>query len=240
MDGGRLGLVLALHAVGVGMLGISGWLGGEMVYRNHIGMIPEDAEAERDQQVRHGAAPGSGARARDHGGGEHQARAAAADEGRIEAAGGGAEGRAARALAAGVEAGEAAGRGGEAGAAAEVAEHQRADAETQVVERGHAGAEVHQDVARHAGQRAAGRRVGGEAGTGHAAQRVAHGPVEVAHVGRHVGAAAQQQAGGKDAQQADADRHLPAKAGQRQQGDNIGQPWFQAGQGGGNAGVDQR
>ena len=38
---------------------ISGWLGGEMVYRNHIGMIPEDAEAERDQQVRHGAAPGS-------------------------------------------------------------------------------------------------------------------------------------------------------------------------------------
>ena len=59
VDGGRLGLVLALHAVGVGILGISGWLGGEMVYRNHIGMIPEDAEAERDQQVRHGAAPRS-------------------------------------------------------------------------------------------------------------------------------------------------------------------------------------
>ena len=59
LDGGRLAAVVALHAVGAGTLLVSGWLGGEMTFRHHIGMIPEDAEAERDQQVRHGATRGA-------------------------------------------------------------------------------------------------------------------------------------------------------------------------------------
>lgn len=55
-DGTRLGAVVALHTVGGALLGISGWLGGEMVYRHHVGMVPEDSEVERDEQARHGAA----------------------------------------------------------------------------------------------------------------------------------------------------------------------------------------
>jgi uncharacterized membrane protein len=33
-------LTVALHAAGVGMLMVSGWLGGELVYRHHIGVVP--------------------------------------------------------------------------------------------------------------------------------------------------------------------------------------------------------
>src|SRR6185437_316128 len=41
LAGGRLSAVIALHAIGVGLLLLSGWLGGEMVFRHHLGMIPD-------------------------------------------------------------------------------------------------------------------------------------------------------------------------------------------------------
>lgn len=43
IDGGRLGLVIALHAVGVVALLVSGWIGGEMVFRHHLAVIADDA-----------------------------------------------------------------------------------------------------------------------------------------------------------------------------------------------------
>jgi len=46
-DGSRLSTVIALHAVGVGVLLISGWLGGEMVYRHRIG-VDMDAVFDED------------------------------------------------------------------------------------------------------------------------------------------------------------------------------------------------
>lgn len=51
--GGRLTAVIVLHAAGVGLLALSGWLGGEMVYRRHIGVIPDDGEVEAAEQRRH-------------------------------------------------------------------------------------------------------------------------------------------------------------------------------------------
>jgi uncharacterized membrane protein len=54
--GGRLGGVIALHAVGTGILLLSGWLGGEMVFRHHLAMIPDDAELESAERVRHDVA----------------------------------------------------------------------------------------------------------------------------------------------------------------------------------------
>jgi uncharacterized membrane protein len=53
LTGGSLTLVVVLHAIGAGMLGLSGWLGGEMVYRYHLSMIPDDLEVERAEQRRH-------------------------------------------------------------------------------------------------------------------------------------------------------------------------------------------
>jgi uncharacterized membrane protein len=45
-DGTALVIVVALHAAGVGLLLISGWLGGELVYRYHIGIEPAEAVPE--------------------------------------------------------------------------------------------------------------------------------------------------------------------------------------------------
>jgi uncharacterized membrane protein len=53
LSGGNLTLVVILHAVGTGILGVSGWLGGEMVYRYHLSMIPDDLDVERAEQRRH-------------------------------------------------------------------------------------------------------------------------------------------------------------------------------------------
>src|SRR5438094_9829665 len=50
LTGGRLGLVVLLHAVGVSIFRLSGWLGGEMTFRRHIGMVPDDSELEGDHQ----------------------------------------------------------------------------------------------------------------------------------------------------------------------------------------------
>jgi uncharacterized membrane protein len=51
--GGRLTAVFILHLVGVGLLALSGWLGGEMVYRHHLSMIPDDARLAEAEQAHH-------------------------------------------------------------------------------------------------------------------------------------------------------------------------------------------
>ncbi len=52
-SGGALGAVIALHAVGTGLLALSGYLGGEMVYRGHLAIVPDDDELAREEHIRH-------------------------------------------------------------------------------------------------------------------------------------------------------------------------------------------
>jgi len=52
-DGVRLTVVIVLHAFGLGVLGLSGWLGGELVYRYHVGIVPDTVELERTEQALH-------------------------------------------------------------------------------------------------------------------------------------------------------------------------------------------
>jgi uncharacterized membrane protein len=52
-DGGRLTAVVVMHAAGVGLLALSGWLGGEMVYKHHLGVVPDDAAQEQAEHARH-------------------------------------------------------------------------------------------------------------------------------------------------------------------------------------------
>jgi uncharacterized membrane protein len=61
-SGGALGTVFVLHLIGLGLLGLSGWLGGEMVYRYHLGMVPDDGEVERMESARHTMRPARAAR----------------------------------------------------------------------------------------------------------------------------------------------------------------------------------
>lgn len=51
--GAALLAVVILHALGAGLISISGWIGGEIVYRKHIGMVPDTAELEREEMRRH-------------------------------------------------------------------------------------------------------------------------------------------------------------------------------------------
>jgi hypothetical protein len=53
LDGSGLTIVVVLHGIGIGLLSLSGLLGGEMVYRHHLGIIPEDAEVAQDERARH-------------------------------------------------------------------------------------------------------------------------------------------------------------------------------------------
>jgi len=62
INGGRQTIVLILHAVGVGLLLLSGWLGGEMVFRHHLAMVPDDAELGQAEQTHHAFRPRSSAR----------------------------------------------------------------------------------------------------------------------------------------------------------------------------------
>jgi uncharacterized membrane protein len=51
--GGALTAVVALHGVGVAMLAVSGWLGGQLSHRHHLAMIPETPEVAREEHARH-------------------------------------------------------------------------------------------------------------------------------------------------------------------------------------------
>ncbi|HXH20959.1 MAG TPA: DUF2231 domain-containing protein [Dehalococcoidia bacterium] len=53
LEGGNLTLVVALHAIGAGLLSASGWIGGEMSYRHHLAIIPDDGELEAAENRRH-------------------------------------------------------------------------------------------------------------------------------------------------------------------------------------------
>jgi uncharacterized membrane protein len=51
-DGASLTVVIVLHALGVGLLTLSGWLGGEMVYRYHLAIVPDTPELEsREHEI---------------------------------------------------------------------------------------------------------------------------------------------------------------------------------------------
>jgi uncharacterized membrane protein len=52
-DGGRLTAVVSLHAAGTGLLALSGWLGGEMVFRHHLATVPDTAAAGETEQAVH-------------------------------------------------------------------------------------------------------------------------------------------------------------------------------------------
>ncbi|HEY8490253.1 MAG TPA: DUF2231 domain-containing protein [Dehalococcoidia bacterium] len=56
-SGASLTAVVVLHLVGVGLLALSGWLGGELSYRHHLAIIPDDAEQERAEHARHELRP---------------------------------------------------------------------------------------------------------------------------------------------------------------------------------------
>jgi uncharacterized membrane protein len=53
LNGGNLTLVIVLHAIGAGILAVSGWIGGEMVYRHHLSMIPDSMELEHAERQQH-------------------------------------------------------------------------------------------------------------------------------------------------------------------------------------------
>ncbi len=52
-DGGRFGTAFALSLVALVVLGISGWIGGEMSYRKHLGMVPHGAADETREREQH-------------------------------------------------------------------------------------------------------------------------------------------------------------------------------------------
>lgn len=54
VSGSALGGAVALHAVAAGLLVVSGWLGGELVFRHHLALIPDDLDVERAEWRRHG------------------------------------------------------------------------------------------------------------------------------------------------------------------------------------------
>lgn len=56
-SGGQLGAVFTLHLIGSALLLLSGWLGGEMVFRHHLAMVPDDG-LEQEEESRH-AHPGA-------------------------------------------------------------------------------------------------------------------------------------------------------------------------------------
>jgi uncharacterized membrane protein len=53
LEGQRLTAAAALQAVGFGLLALSGYIGGEMVYRHHLAVIPENAEVADAELERH-------------------------------------------------------------------------------------------------------------------------------------------------------------------------------------------
>jgi len=62
-EGSSLTAVVALHASGTTFLTLSGWLGGEMVFRHHVATVEEerDAEAGTAPQVQAGRSQPRGA-----------------------------------------------------------------------------------------------------------------------------------------------------------------------------------
>lgn len=53
LEGAAFGAAFALSLVGITVLAISGWLGGELSYRKHLGVKPDDAQQEERELRRH-------------------------------------------------------------------------------------------------------------------------------------------------------------------------------------------
>lgn len=53
VSGTNLAVVVALHGIGNALLVASGILGGEMVYRHHLAVIPEDESVAAEEARRH-------------------------------------------------------------------------------------------------------------------------------------------------------------------------------------------
>jgi hypothetical protein len=62
LRGSDLTMVVVLHALGLGILTLSGILGGEMVYRHHLAVIPDNAAVEQEETGRHERLAPSGGR----------------------------------------------------------------------------------------------------------------------------------------------------------------------------------
>ena len=52
VSGNNLTLVVALHAIGTGMLAVSGYLGGALAHQHHLAMEPDEGQ-EREEERRH-------------------------------------------------------------------------------------------------------------------------------------------------------------------------------------------
>lgn len=52
LEGGQMGAALALQAFGAATLMVSGWLGGDLVYRHHIAVLPDEAEINQPDLAR--------------------------------------------------------------------------------------------------------------------------------------------------------------------------------------------
>ena len=53
LDGMQYGAAFALSLVAVTVLAISGWIGGELSYKKHLGMVPHSAEDDARERERH-------------------------------------------------------------------------------------------------------------------------------------------------------------------------------------------
>ena len=52
-DGAALATTVILHAVALGVLSLSGWIGGELSYRHHVGVVPDDRAMEASERSHH-------------------------------------------------------------------------------------------------------------------------------------------------------------------------------------------
>lgn len=53
LDGSRFGAAFALSVVALVMLGVSGWIGGELSYKKHLGVVPDNAEEAAREEREH-------------------------------------------------------------------------------------------------------------------------------------------------------------------------------------------
>lgn len=51
-EGGQMGAAFALQAFGAATLMVAGWLGGDLVYRHHIAVLPDEAEINQPDLAR--------------------------------------------------------------------------------------------------------------------------------------------------------------------------------------------
>ena len=53
LSGGRFGAAFALSLVAIAVMSASGWIGGELSYRKHLGVVPDDPATEQHESREH-------------------------------------------------------------------------------------------------------------------------------------------------------------------------------------------